>query len=170
MSFVCGCSLSLDLDGPPPVTVLGCGPEEICNGFDDDCDNRIDEETTRRCYTGPEETLEIGPCRSGVRRCLSEIGTGVEIWSTCEGEVLPDREVCNDLDDDCDGEIDRTQGDPVTKACFPFDSGSPGVGRCRAGRMICDFGEYGDCRAAVGPIIESKNEIDDDCDGRLDED
>lgn len=165
-SMLCGCSLSLDLDGPPTPIVV-CQADELCNGIDDDCDNRIDEETDRRCYTGPEGTLEVGACRRGQRRCLAEVGSGFEVWSACEDEVLPVTETCNGRDDDCDGAIDATGGEAITQACFPFDEGAPGVGRCRAGKTAC--GED-DCQGAIGPVQESLNDVDDDCDGRLDED
>ncbi|WP_257448766.1 putative metal-binding motif-containing protein [Archangium lipolyticum] len=44
----------------------------------------------------------VGECRPGQRRC-SHDGT----WGACEGETGPKSEVCNDLDDDCDGQADE---------------------------------------------------------------
>ncbi len=106
-----------DLDGDG----YGVGP--ACDGPDCDdsnpdlwteaqCDAVCDSDPHERgcacdavepeiCYRGPEGTLGIGPCRAGLRSC--EDGA----WSACEGQVVPAVDVCNDLDDDCDGAIDE---------------------------------------------------------------
>ncbi|MBI2897474.1 MAG: hypothetical protein HYY06_28200 [Deltaproteobacteria bacterium] len=52
------------------------------------------------CYEGPAETANIGACSTGLSRCRDGA------WSACEGQVLPSDEVCNTIDDDCDGVID----------------------------------------------------------------
>src|SRR4029079_4796101 len=56
---------------------------------------------TRSCYTGPAGSLGKGICTAGVQTCLN--GT----WGVCVGEVTPQTEVCNELDDDCDGIVDN---------------------------------------------------------------
>jgi hypothetical protein len=53
------------------------------------------------CYSGADDTLDVGMCRAGMKRCVRDA------WSACEGEVAPVRERCNDNDDDCDGLIDE---------------------------------------------------------------
>jgi hypothetical protein len=52
---------------------------------------------TQECYTGPEETKNIGACKAGTQTCQSG-GT----WGSCEGEVLPKTEDCKVAgDEDC---------------------------------------------------------------------
>ena len=72
---------------------------ETCNNIDDDCNEGIDEQLTQLC--GDSETAGKGECQLGTSVCAAGI------WSECDGEVFPQEEVCNGLDDDCDDEIDE---------------------------------------------------------------
>jgi len=79
---------------------------EDCDGLDNDCDGEIDEELTRSCYTGPQETEDVGECKSGTETCEAEE------WGECVDEVTPTTEVCDDdLDNDCDNDTDCTDVD-----------------------------------------------------------
>lgn len=57
--------------------------------------------TVRTCYTGADETQNVGVCRAGGQRCLKAE------WSECIDEVAPTIERCNGADDDCDGSTDE---------------------------------------------------------------
>ncbi len=57
-----------------------------------------DEEV--ECYSGPSETKDVGICKAGTKICSSD---GMN-WSECQGEVLPETEICDsEFDEDCDG-------------------------------------------------------------------
>ncbi len=81
---------------------VGPGVEVCNNGIDDNCDERIDED----CECMPGETLacgsDEGACMAGQIVCNAQSRWG----TTCEGEIAPARELCNGLDDDCDGAVD----------------------------------------------------------------
>ncbi len=136
------------------------GATERCDGRDDDCDGQTDEigcdcvdDTVEPC--GPSE----GVCEPGTRRCVDGR------WTDCEGGVGPAEELCNGLDDDCDGQTDEDYG--VGLRCFA------GLGACRReGVMVCSEDGLGiRCDAEPGEPAaqEACDGLDDDCDGLVDE-
>jgi hypothetical protein len=138
------------------------GAVERCNGADDDCDGATDEDFDGLgavCRAGQ------GACAAeGVFACTAD-GAGVACDAT---PGRPAVEVCNDADDDCDGQTDEG----LAGCCDPGESVPCGsdVGRCTVGAQVCGPNrEYGACDA-VGPAVEVCNGEDDDCDGLTDED
>jgi len=106
---------------PPPPDVIcdeqkGIIIPEMCNNHDDDCDGEVDEDLFKSCYTGPPETLNVGICKSGKLMCtVGKWGNFIEeifIDDLCIDEVLPlPKELCNGLDDNCDGELEEEMND-----------------------------------------------------------
>jgi len=129
------------------------GGAETCNNLDDDCDGRVDEGNPgggASCGTAPM----VGACRRGTIVCTAGA-------LTCTGEILPRAELCNGLDDDCDGTVD--EGDPEAGLPCGDDTGEcvSGITRCIGGLRTCE-GE-------VTAREEVCNGLDDDCDTIIDD-
>ena len=118
------------------------------------------------CYTGPPSSQNVGVCKDGKTTCDS--GT----WGACLGEVVPGIEVCNELDDDCNGSVDEGCScvDGKTRICYSGASGTDGNGPCKAGIQTCAGGKWPVlCVGEVTPAAETCNGVDDDCDGKVDD-
>jgi hypothetical protein len=138
------------------------GAAEPCNQRDDDCNGVVDDDAVdvmhypdadRDGYYSLRER-ESGEELFG----CSEIGGP---WAARPGDCAPDdaavhpdaTEVCNLVDDDCDGDTDER----TRPQC--------GTGWCRRNADSCD---PDDCRPGP-PNEETCNVFDDDCDGLIDE-
>jgi hypothetical protein len=112
------------------------------------------------CYPGPEGSESRGVCAEGMRTC----DPGGH-WLECEKAVVPTKELCNGVDDDCNGQVDDGFQREGTQ-CWN------GEGECKAeGTFQCsDNGKESTCSA---PVIQPSTEIcdgkDNDCDGQTDE-
>jgi hypothetical protein len=135
--------------------------QETCDNIDDDCDGLIDDNVTQSCYTGAGGTSGVGVCHGGVSTCSSGM------FGACANEVTPVAELCNGLDDDCNGVIDNGPGGlPITQTCYGGPAGTANVGTCKSGTATCAFGAFGTCVGEVDPKADVCGDgLDTDCDG-----
>lgn len=132
---------------------------EECNNVDDDCDGAVDEGnpggSDQECSTGLS-----GICNRGHFQCI-------EGGISCEPEVLVATvpEVCDNLDNDCDGAIDED----LERDCYYGPAQTQDRGVCVAGTQQCFGGQWSLCLGMVTPTVEVCDGLDNDCDQVIDD-
>ena len=142
-----------DNDGDPDLSDcapfdpdIHAGAGEKCNGVDDNCNGLVDE------VLGNSE-CGLGECSHVVQNCVD----GVPQW--CNPFEGAGAEVCDGLDNNCDGVADDALG-----------STTCGLGVCTHTVNNCVGGEPKDCEPMDGSELEKCDSLDNDCDGPVDED
>ena len=143
------------------------GPsEEICDGIDNDCDAAIDEsypEEHQLCGFQEDVDYGVGICTPGVMRCDNG-------GLYCDGHVGPIDEICDGVDNNCNGTVDESIVGATAVVCYDGPNGTLAVGECRAGVRYCTEGDFGGpCDGQVLPTSERCDNLDNDCDGEVDE-
>jgi hypothetical protein len=191
-------------DGTWGACSIGAGTE-ICNGLDDDCDGATDELLTITCYADGDNDGYAGPGAAATEACpdpsRSAVG-GCPVFTTnrlpidatldCADNDFARRpgatEICNGLDDDCDGMTDESlrvvcyddldndtyapSSASMTTECIVADRLA--VGGCPIGRTnrlpepgVTDCADLDVVRRPGA--TETCNNVDDNCDGTIDE-
>ncbi len=141
-----------------------CTPNEpaendtSCDGIDDDCDSRIDED-----YESEVIFCGVGACyTSGRTSCVEG-----EILNECTAGAPTGTDTdCDGLDNDCDGRSDEGF------VSVPMPCSGAGVYDCPVSApLVCQNGQANfDCELALNGLSDASCDgIDDDCDGQLDE-
>jgi len=142
---------------------------ETCDGIDNDCNKKVDDNLANI----PLCSKQKGVCKGASKTCGGEDG-----WKDCDASMYLAQNssyevseiTCDDgLDNDCDGDIDAGDSD-CDAFCTPDTTRACGVGAC-IGNQTCQANKtWGPCDGPDPKDDEECNKIDDDCDGKVDED
>jgi hypothetical protein len=130
---------------PNPCNPLEGMGDESCNGIDDDCNGKIDDDLGF-------DICGKGICAHSVPLCINGV---VQVCNPFNGASA---EVCDNLDNDCDGEVDEDMG-----------STTCGFGACEHTLNNCEAGQFQVCNPFDGALPEVCDGVDNDCDLQVDE-
>ena len=166
-----------------PATGGGVNPaaDEVCDGLDNDCDTRIDEGTLAVWYADSDAD-GFGDAASSAEACEAPDGY-TDNSDDCDddaatgGGVNPDAdEVCDAVDNNCDGDVDEDSA--VDAPTWYFDYDSDGYGNPTLTAVACEEpanytdrdDDCDDTDGATNPdASEICDEADNDCDELVDE-
>ncbi len=163
---------------------------EICNGTDDDCDGDIDDDdsgldtSTASTWYADSDSDGYGDSSLTSLACDQPSGTAADSTDCDDGDSTINpaaTEICDDIDNDCDGDIDDEDAslDTSTASTWYTDADADGYGDGTSSSLACDapsgaVSDSTDCDdgdGAVNPAAsEICDEIDNDCDGDIDDD
>ncbi|MCB9530358.1 MAG: hypothetical protein H6700_01165 [Myxococcales bacterium] len=144
---------------------------ELCDGLDNDCDPDTADGADDPLLGEPCDGADDDLCEEGIYVCAGAEGR------VCTDRTRSNREVCDGVDNDCNGAIDDvTEGAPT----WYFDRDGDRYGADDSATVACsspgrDFVERGgDCDDTQAEINPDADEVcdgaDNDCDGEIDVD
>jgi hypothetical protein len=149
---------------------------EICNGEDDDCDGTIDNGLVFLDYYADLDSDGFG-AGAATNSCVdlgaSYVTNNTDCDDTNANTYLGATEICNTLDDNCDG-----QADEGLLSVYFIDSDGDIFGNPSVSILACtqpvgyttDDTDCNDSDASINPGAEDipANNIDENCDGQID--
>ncbi|MFH1467357.1 MAG: MopE-related protein [Pseudomonadota bacterium] len=160
------------------------GADELCNGADDDCDGTTDEDDAIDAPTwyADADVDGYGDAATTAVACAAPSGFVADASDCDDADATLNpgaAEVCDTLDNDCDGDVDDADADVTGQATWYADADADGYGDSASALDACfqptgfvsDDTDCDDTADTVNPAATERCDgVDDDCDGTVDED
>ena len=136
---------------------------EVCDGADNDCDDAVDEPDAADALTWYQDGDGdgFGDANSTTPGCTQPAGFVADNQDCDDGNASVNPaalEICNSIDDDCNGSIDENQGQTTC-----------GVGACQVTVDNCIGGVPQTCTPGTPTAEVCDNSVDNDCNGSVDD-
>jgi len=148
--------------------------ETRCDGLDNDCSGAVDEDFARvllngQSVSGVGASCGVGACAGGATVC-NAAQTGI----VCGSEASASAEVCDGVDNDCDGQLDAADASLGLVACENQTGVCGGAmktpGLCYSGAWhACGAAQYAANSTAWEATETRCDARDNDCDGGVDD-
>ena len=165
-------------------TAVFPGASEVCNFADDDCNGLTDDNSALGCTNYYPDTDGDGYGGDAAEECLCSPPTSdfLTVGGDCDDlkqETNPEAtEVCDGVDNNCDGFIDEENA--VGCTVYYVDKDGDTYGQNSKFKCLCSpdtlytavkGGDCNDTKPEIHPLVpEVCNALDDNCDGETDED
>jgi len=169
-----------DTDCDDTTAAANPGHAEYCDGIDNDCDGDVDEEDSVDVSTWYMDADSDGyGGTTSVVSCYAPTGyvTDGGDCDDADASANPgEAEVCDGVDNDCDGDVD--EADSLDATAWYADADMDGYGDLGVAQMACNqptgyVTDNTDCDDGDDTIYPGADEYcdgdDDDCDGTVDE-
>ena len=150
---------------------------ELCNNIDDNCNGIVDDNIAYTTFYKDTDLDGYGNDDASTKDCIAPSGY-VTTGGDCDdldATINPAaKEVCNDIDDDCNGQID----DNIPYQTYYFDADLDGYGDPDINVVDCmqplgtttDNNDCDDSNAGISPgATETCDGIDNDCNTHIDD-
>ncbi len=158
------------------IAAINPGATEVCNTYDDNCNGLIDESGDEGTWYYDADGDGSGDPTLSVSSCDKPVGYVLDGTDCNDADPAINpfaTEVCNGIDDDCNGLIDDT-----ALTTFYYDGDHDGYGDATLSTEACDappdyVADGTDCDDTIYAInpgaTEACNGVDDNCNGVIDE-
>lgn len=167
--------VSNNADCNDAVATVRPGAPEQCNKVDDNCDGQVDNGISFDAYYPDIDGDGFGAANATAEQACAPVSGKVTNHTDCNDSsaaVKPGvAEVCNGLDDNCDGRIDEG----LAFSNYYVDADADGFGAASGALLracapvqgrVTNNGDCNDTNAAIKPgATEKCDGTDDDCDG-----
>lgn len=159
----------LDGDGFPAATdcddtnaLVNPAAMEICNGIDDNCNDKIDEALP----LGALADKQLGVCQGATKVCGGKAGWVEPDYTVTSSDYEATEASCDGLDNDCDGQIDEGLVPPPADRDTGVCAGT--VKHCggTSGWQEPDYSQIAGYQSYESGDCDG---LDNNCDGRTDE-